>query len=130
MTSFNPASVWFPDRLPPDPAAEAELAARTREQEVQGLLRERQQVLARREAVADQKPEPEMIVVNALGEDTGLRVQRVSSGLARERIEDELRELDAGLAAIDRELAHRNADAEYDRQEAIQQQLADLNAPD
>lgn len=128
--TFDPARVIFPDRLPPDPAAEAELAERTRRQEVEGLQHERAQVLARREAVADEKPEPKMIVVDGKGRDTGMRVKRVTAGLAREQHEDELHKLDAALAAIDKELAHRNADYDYDRQEAIQRQLADLNSHD
>ena len=108
--TFNPASVIYPNRLPPDPAAEAELAERTRQQEIEGLRRELAQVLVRREAVAAETPESGvMIVVDQSGADTGLRVTKVTAGLAREQIEEALRELDEQVEAIQRQLAFRNA---------------------
>jgi hypothetical protein len=111
MTAFDARRVVFPSELPQDPKHLAELAERTREQEVEGLRRELAQVLAQREAVASQRPTAAMVVVNTR---TGkpvpdLEVRRISAGLDAERIEEELEGLDAAIAAITAQLEHRNA---------------------
>ena len=108
MSGFDGRTVVFPSEVPQDLARLAELAGQTRRQEVEGLQHERAQVLARREAVAEETPESAMIVVDEHGRDTGMRVKRVTAGLARERHEAELHDLDGQLAEIDREIAHRN----------------------
>jgi hypothetical protein len=83
--TFDPARVIYPSEIPPDPEHEAKLAEQIRVGEVAGLLREREQVLARREAVASRAPEKELIVVDAAGNDTGLRVKNITAAGAVER---------------------------------------------
>jgi hypothetical protein len=81
----DPWLTVYPSEVPADPKHLAELAEQTRQQEVAGLLRERDQVLARREAVASRAPEKELIVVDAAGNDTGLRVKNITAAGAVER---------------------------------------------
>jgi len=51
-----------------------------------------------------------MIVVDQSGADTGLRVTKITAGLAREQLEEALRELDEQVEAIELQLAYRGVE--------------------
>src|SRR5215204_1437823 len=88
--TYDPHANIFPDRLEVDVKAEAELAERHRVAEVEGLRRELEQLAAQREQLTTEKPVAEMVISDTR---TGkrvphLRVERISVGLAAERIEE------------------------------------------
>lgn len=100
--------IVYPNESPSIPSIRLNSRSRFGGRRVAGL-HERPQALARREAAAGRTPEPEMIVVDDKGRETGMRGKRVTVGLARERHEDELRELDEQVAAIDEQVKLRDA---------------------
>ena len=100
--------IVYPNESPSIPSIRLNSRSRFGGRRVAGL-HEGPQALARREAAAGRTPEPEMIVVDDKGRETGMRGKRVTVGLARERHEDELRELDEQVAAIDEQVKLRDA---------------------
>jgi hypothetical protein len=87
---------------------EAANAEQVREGEVIALLAERSNVLAQREAAQGRSPEKRLIIVDEHDRPVpGLHIKNITAALDRERIEEEVRKLDAHLETIDRELRAR-----------------------
>ncbi|MDF2752046.1 MAG: hypothetical protein K0S82_429 [Gaiellaceae bacterium] len=112
MSSYDARRVVFPDRLPADPEHEAANAARIRKGEVAGLLREREGIAARREAILAQTATERLVVVDAEGNpvDPPLYVKREAVTVRRRQLAGEVRVVDEALEAVDREIErHRDA---------------------
>ena len=107
--TYDPHAIIFPDRLEVDVKAEAELPERHRVAEVEGLRRELEQLAAQREQLTTEKPVAEMVISDTR---TGkrvphLRVERISVGLAAERIEEGIAEIDLQIEAVLKQLEYR-----------------------
>lgn len=101
--------VIYPDRLAPDPAAEARNAEQLRKGEIDALLRERGEHEHRRAMLLSQEPQDELLIVDERGNPVpGLRILNVSSGLARERLAEQVKRLDDAIVIVDRELKARD----------------------
>ena len=111
--SVDARHVIYPGDLPRDREAEAQAEARHRRTDIAALLVERDNFLAQREAPLA-RPREGMIVVDARGNDTGLRVQNISAAMHREQVEADLRKLDDALAVVDRELGARGYEPSRD----------------
>src|SRR5512132_2247065 len=84
--------------------AEAANAELVRQGEISALLRERADYEHRREEVLSESPSERLVVVDASGQDTGMRVRRESVKDRRTDRERSLREIDDTLELIDAEL--------------------------
>src|SRR5512132_1748502 len=111
MTSDRQGPSLFPKIRAQIEAEEAEAEAANaelvRQGEISGLLRELADYERRREEVLSESPSERLIVVDADGNDTGMRVRRESVKDRRTERERSIRQLEDTLELIDGELRAR-----------------------